>query len=271
MLRRVFLLGMLVVLSFGWASGSLAWDDSAGRLVLEKAIEGLPKQIRKFYEQREVVLFDLITDPIRMGQRLTFEIDRLDEFPFDDIPEDWELALRRFGEETIQEAGDLPWRLIETHEKLVEAFKQVDVESIEKLSAEIAYMVGELHNPVNVSKYGDGEPIDQAGMRERFDERLLEVYGEKLKFDTPAAVFLDRPSEYVFNIPRRAYIWVDNILLHDYIARMGVQSYDRFYYESLWLRANVILSQLLQSVSRDISSYWYTAWVKAGKPELPKE
>ena len=172
MLRRVCLLGMLVVLSSGWASGSLAWDDSAGRLVLEKAIDGLPKQIKKFYEQREVVIFDLITDPIRMGQRLTFEIDRLDEFPFDDIPEDWELALRRFGEETIQEAGDLPWRLIETHEKLVEAFKQVDVESIEKLSAEIAYMVGELHNPVNVSKYGDGEPIDQAGMRERFETHV---------------------------------------------------------------------------------------------------
>lgn len=271
MLRRFLLLGMLVVLSFGWVSGSLAWDDSAGRLVLEKAIDGLPKQMKKFYEQREPVIFDLLTDPIRTSQRLTFEIDRLDEFPFDDLPEDWELALKRFGEETIGEAGDLPWRVIDKYEELVEAFRQVDVEAIENISAEIAFMLGELHNPVNVSKWGDGEPTDQLGMRERFDERLLEVYGEKLKYDTGDAVYLDRPAEYVFNIPRRAYIWVDNILLHDYIARMGVQSYDRFYYEGLWLRAEVILSNLLQSLSRDIASYWYTAWVKAGKPELPKK
>lgn len=268
--RRIFLLTLILSIAF-WAGGASAWDDSGVREVIEKAIESLPKPIKKFYEQREEIILAHVIDPIRTGQRLTFEIDRFEPFPFEGIPEDRQAAISKFGEETMEQAGDLPWRLQDTYGKLIEAYRVMDIEAIETLSAEIAFCVGELHNPVNVSKYGDGEPIDQDGLRERFDERLLEVYGEKVKFDTPAAVYLDRPGEYAFNIARRAYIWVNNILLHDYIARQGVMSYDRFYYEGLWLRSSIIINQMLQNVSRDAASYWYTAWIEAGKPELPKK
>jgi hypothetical protein len=267
--RRIVLVG-LILSSLYWGGGVLAWDDTGVRLVIEKAIDSLPKPIKKFYEQREAIILEHVVDPIRSGQRLTFELDRFETFPFEGIPEDRQSAVSKFGEETIEEAGDLPWKLQDTFQKLIEAYRTMDIEAIETLSAEIAFLVGELHNPVNVSKYGDGEPIDQDGLRERFDERLLEVYGEKIKFDTPAAVYLDRPGEYAFNIARRAYIWVDNILLHDYIARQGVMSYDRFYYEGLWLRSSIIINQMLQNLSRDAASYWYTAWIEAGKPELPK-
>jgi hypothetical protein len=270
MTKRGILLTALVFFLLGGAGDAYSWDDTGQRLIIEKVVDALPKQMKKFYEERQASLLELLADPARMRQRLTFEVDRLSEFPFEDIPENRQAAVSRFGEDTIEETGDLPWKLLETYEKLVEAFRNLDIQAIESLSAEIAFQIGELHNPVNVSQFGDGEPIDQMGLRERFDERLLEVYGEKLKVETPTSIYLDRPSEYVFNIVRRAYVWVDNILLHDYIARQGVMSYDRFYYEGLWLRASVILSQTFESLSRDIASFWYTAWIEAGKPELPK-
>jgi hypothetical protein len=270
MIRRGIVLTALWIAAIGWAGEAQAWDEAAARMFVEKAIDALPKQMKKFYEQRSELLLQQILDPVQMENRLLFEMDRLGEFPFIDIPETRESAVRKYGE-TLEEAGDLPWRIVETYEKLIEAFQNMDIAAIETLSAEVAFQIGELHNPVNVSQYGDGEPIDQHGLRERFDERLLEVYGGKLDFDTPTSIYLDRPTEYVFNIARRAYIWVDNILLHDYIARQGVASYDRFYYEGLWLRASVIINQMMQSLSRDAASFWYTAWVKAGKPELPKK
>ncbi len=270
MVKRI----VLIVALAAWIGGAgegVAWNDLGHRLTVEKAIEALPKPIKKFYEQREDYLMENVKDPARVEPRLIFEMDRLEEFPFDGIPVTRQAAIAKYGESAIEEAGDLPWKLVETYEKLVEAYQNMDIPAIESLSLEIAYYVGELWVPVNVSKYGDGDPIGQEGLRERFDSRLLEVYGEKLKVETPAAIYLDRPAEYAVSIPVKSYVWVDNILLNDYIARRGVASYDRFYYEGLWLRASLIISQMLEGVSRDIASYWYTAWVKAGKPELPKK
>lgn len=271
MARRIVLVLALALAWIGAAGVGVAWNDLGHRLTIEKAIDALPKPIKKFYEQHESFLLENVRDPARVEPRLLFEVDRLEEFPFDGVPETRQGAIAKYGEEKIEEAGDLPWRLIETYEKLIVAYQDMDVPAIQSLSAEIAYYVGELWVPVNVSKYGDGEPIDQEGLRERFDSRLLEVYGEKLKVETPSAVYLDRPGEYAVSIPRKSYVWVDNILLSDYIAHRGVMSYDRFYYEGLWLRASLIISQMLESLSQDISSYWYTAWIKAGKPELPKK
>jgi hypothetical protein len=271
MTKRSIVFATLAFIVMGWMDRADSWDEVGNRLILDKAIDALPKQMKKFYEQRQNSLFTLISDPVKMGQRLTFEVDRLAEFPFEDVPESRSAAVSKFGEDAIAEAGDLPWRTVETYEKLIEAFRSVDVQTIESLSAELAYQIAELHDPVNLSKNGDGGPIDQQGLRERFDERLLEIYGEKLEIDTPTSIFIDRPSEYVFSIVRRGYVWVDNILLDDYIAHRGVMSYDRFYYEGLWLRASVILNQMFESMSREVASFWYTAWVNAGKPELPEK
>jgi hypothetical protein len=147
----------------------------------------------------------------------------------------------------------------------------MDLETIDLLSAEIVLYVNDLSQPLNVSREGDGEMIDQEGFRERFDSRLLDVYGSKLKVDAPAAIYLDDPNAYIISMLVRSYVWVDNLLLIDYLSRKGVSSYDRFYYEGLWLLAGEIVNARISDSAKDAASYWYTAWSKAGRPELPKK
>ncbi|MGH9323985.1 MAG: hypothetical protein ACRD21_00530 [Vicinamibacteria bacterium] len=245
------------------------WNDSGHRLYVEKAVEALPKPLKSFYEARELAIGEAVSDPSKFS-RAIFEVDRLEPFPFEELPIDRELAVRKYGEETLQEAGDLPWRLIESYRGLVEAFRKGDFDVAVTRSAEVAFYVGELYVPANVSKNGDGEPTGQQGLRERFDSRLMEAFGEKLKISTPSAIFLDRPAEYAISIPRKSFIWVDNLLYFDYLSHMGVQSYDRFYYEGMWLRAQPLVEQLLSGAALDSASFWYTAWVEARKPELPE-
>ena len=237
---------------------------------MEKAIDALSGSLKGYYKDRKKALTETLGDPARFGTRMLFEVDRLESFPFEGLPADRKLAIRKYGEVAIEEAGDVPWRLIESYQALVEAFRKSDFESTVSISAEIAYYVGEMYVPVNVSKNGDGEPTGQHGLRERFDSRLLEIYGGKIKVDTPNSIYLDRPEEYAVSIPRKSYIWVDNILYFDYLSRIGVESYDRFYYEGMWLRAEPLLKQLLRGAALDTASFWYTAWVVARKPELPK-
>ena len=249
----------------------LPWSEEGVKLFLEKAIDSLNKPLRQFYEDREHSIVETASDPTIFPPRLLFEVDRLEPFPFADLPIDRKLAVRKYGEEALEESGDLPWRLIESYHALTEAFKSSDYDAAVLHSAEIAHYVGAMYVPVNVSKDGDGEPTGQHGLRERFDSRLVEFYANKIDVDTPSALYLDYPEEYAISIPRKSYIWVDNLLYFDYLSRLGVKSYDRFYYEGMFLRAEPLLEELLEGAALDTGCFWYTAWVAARRPELPKK
>ena len=271
MIKRVLVLTLASVVLSGSIDTAYPWSEEGLRLFLEKAIEALDKPLKRFYEDRELTLVETASDPSLFPPRLLFEVDRLEPFPFLDLPTDRKRAVGKYGEEAIEESGDLPWRLIESYDALVEAHRQADFDAVMTHSAEIAHYVGAMYVPVNVSRNGDGEPTGQHGLRERFDSRLLEVYGEKVRINTPTAFYLDYPEEYAVSIPRKSYIWVDNLLYFDYLSRLGVQSYDRFYYEGMWLRAKPLLEQLLGGAALDTASFWYTAWLTARRPELPKK
>ena len=202
------------------------------------------------------------------SQRWTFEVDALEPFPFVDLPLSRDAAVEKYGAEKIEEVGDLPWRLLETYAKLEQAFRDMDLEAIDRHSAEIVLYVNDLHQPLNVSKYGDGALTEQDGFRARFDSRLLEMHGDDLRVDDTAAIYLDAPERYVISILVRSFVWMDNLLLFDYLSNQGTSSYDRFYYDGLWLRSKEIIEGRLTDASKDIASYWYTAWTKAGKPKL---
>lgn len=239
-------------------------------LIVEEAIDSLPKPLKQFYEDREVALTQMVSDPAMVAPRLVFEVDRLESFPFNGLPQTRALAERKYGKDQLAEVGDAPWRLAEAYESLVGAFRDGKWEEVSKLSAEIAYVIGEMYVPMNISKWGDGEQTNQDGLRERFDSRLLDVYSGKLKVDAPDAIYLDRPAGYALSIPLKSFVWVDNLLLMDYMSRKGVESYDRFYYEGMWIRGADVVRTLFRGATMDTASFWYSAWVDARKPELPK-
>lgn len=271
MLRR--LLSIALMAGLLWVAGigsGRTWNDTGKRLYLSKAIDSLPKPLKGFYELHEAAILEAASDPSRFGSRAVFEVDRLEPFPFDGLPTDRTLAVRKYGEDALAEAGDVPWRIIESYEALLQAFRSGDFAAVPERSAEIAFYTGALYVPANVSKNGDGEPTGQQGLRERFDSRLMEAFGDKLKINSTSPIFLDRPAEYAVSIPRKSFVWVDNLLYFDYLSRLGVSSYDRFYYEGMWNRAQPIVEQLLAGAAFDSASFWYTAWVAAGKPEPPK-
>jgi hypothetical protein len=269
MKRCVFWLGVVMAVLLVGSRQGLTWGDQAHTLTVKKAIDALPKPLKGFYEKRESAITQNVEDATIGSPRSVFEVDSLESFPFEDLPLSRTSAVEKYGEEKVAAAGDLPWKLIEDYEGLVQAFQENDLEKIDTISARIVMYVDDLSEPLNVSKLGDGAITGQEGFRDRFDGRLLETYGDKLKVDGSAAIYLDRPDDYIRSILVRSYVWVDNLLLIDYLSHLGVSSYDRFYYEGLWLRSEDILDERLSDAARDTASYWYTAWTKAGKPELP--
>ena len=267
--RNIFWLGLFLLTAWVWPRHGFAWGDVAHRLAAEEAVDALPGPLKGFYQNRKAYLMQRLEDATIGAPRWAFEVDSLEPFPFDDLALNRDSAIEKYGADKMEEVGDLPWRLLESFESLVQAFQTVDLEAVDQHSAEIVLCLNDLHQPLNVSKLGDGAITQQEGFRRRFDSRLLEIYGHELKIEAPTAVYLDRPDHYLVSVVVRSFVWVDNLLLIDYFSSLGTSSYDRFYYEGLWLRAEDIVNERISDAAKDIASYWYTAWTKAGRPELP--
>jgi hypothetical protein len=65
------------------------------------------------------------------------------------------------------------------------------------------------------------------------------------------------------------YVWLDNLLYQEDLARRGQGGFTERYYEALELRAGQLLEQMLSGAAQDAGCYWYTAWTQAGRPALP--
>jgi hypothetical protein len=66
-----------------------------------------------------------------------------------------------------------------------------------------------------------------------------------------------------------AHASLENILLADRRARGGLSDYTDEYYDRFYNFAGAILIRQLTEAATDVGSYWLTAWINAGRPQLP--
>jgi hypothetical protein len=243
--------------------------ELAHRVVVEEAIDVLPKPLKEYYEDHREEIPSQALEPV-FPERTTdrrFLVDTLLPFPFEGLPRSEAALESKFGE-AAQKVGRLPWLIHESYERLLEAFRAGDKARILTESDELAGLVVDLNSPLNLTGNFDGQETGQHGLWLRVTERLPQAMAGDLDLSSDAANFLDQPKEYVFSVMLESYIWVDNILYIDSLARRGKQSYSASFFDDFARRAGPILEERLSHAAEDASSYWYTAWTKARRPEL---
>lgn len=258
---------LCVVVLLAAPTPAAAWSDSVYRLVIRKAIDTLPKEQKKFFEAHRFEMPSLVVDedaPAKPEGR-RFAVDVLESFPFTNVPRDEAGVGERAKGVAV---GRLPFLILETHGRLVEAFKSGDKVRILQEADAIAILAADLNNPLLLTDNSDGQKTGQPGLGQRFTVRLPESMEGRLKLSPEAARLLDNPKSYIFGSLARNYVWVDNLLYLDDLAHRGKSSYDGIYYESMELRSGKLLGELLSNAAADAGSFWYTAWTEAGRPEL---
>jgi hypothetical protein len=68
-----------------------------------------------------------------------------------------------------------------------------------------------------------------------------------------------------------AHSWLENVLLADRRAHEGLSGYTDEYYDRFFAQAGAVLVRQLSDASTDVGSYWMTAWINAGRPQLPSQ
>ncbi len=206
----------------------------------------------------------------RRGPDRRFQVDRLLPFPFEGLPRSEKALKAKFGEEA-ERVGRLPWLVHESYDRLLEAYRAEDKLGILLGSDEMAGFMVDLNGPLNLTGNFDGQDTGQHGLWLRLTEKLPQAMGRDLKLRADAANFLDEPHEYVFSVMLESYVWVDNVLYLDELARRGKPGYGEYYFDDFARRAGPILRERLSHAAEDAASYWYTAWTEAGRPELKDE
>ena len=264
-------LGALAVAAWACVPGTpaLAWGPGVHARITSEAIETLPKGMKAYYKTHklEIPLLSPEATIAEDAPERRFMADRIVPFPFTDLPRT-EAALKERFPEDAAKIGRLPWLIQESYARLVEAFRSGDKARILAESDTLGGHVADMSNPLALSDNSDGQKTGQHGLWVRFTTKLPEAMDKRLKIGAEAARFLDDPKGQVFAMAAAAYIWLDNLLYEEDLARRGQSGYGELYYESLERRAGQLLRARLEQAATDAGSYWFTAWTAAGRPEL---
>ena len=256
---------------------SRAWGRNGHRLVVNKAIDTLPPDIRAFFESNRALLVQHVTDPLDALAKTPAErhnhfiqFDKYGRFPFEALPRNYKSAVMKFGKTKLDANGLLPWQIGVYSEKLTEALKAGKWDEARLDAAILANYISEAHDPFNTTDNLDGRLSRQTGVNERFGTALIDRYSSFFPMRPNDAMFISDPTDRAFEACLSSHSWLETILLADRKARQGENSFTDEYYDRFYNQAAAILIRQLSDAATDVGSFWLTAWINAGRPPLPR-
>lgn len=276
MVRRVLSLCVIATLLFVLAlPSSFGWGQNAERLIANKAIDTLPNEIIQFFEANRQFIVQHVTEPdesknLSQSHNEFIQLDHYGQFPFAALPHSYSAAVLRYSRHTVETYGLLPWQIGLYSKKLTDAFREHRWDEAKLSAAVLAHYVAAAHDPFNTTVNFDGRLSQQTGVNSRFDSGLVDRYQLFFFVKPNDATFIHDPTDHAFEMALSAHSWLENVLLADSRAHAGLSGYTDEFYDRFYAQAGAVLVRQLSDASTDVGSYWMTAWINAGRPQLPQ-
>jgi hypothetical protein len=255
---------------------AFAWGTNAQKIVVNKAVDTLPLDVRAFFDANRAFLVLHVTDPLEAETKTPSEkhnhfiyLDKYGRFPFTTLPRVYKTAVTKYGKSKLESTGLLPWQIGVYNAKLTEALKFGRWDEAKLDAAVLAGYVSEAHDPFNTTDNFDGHLSLQTGINERFGVTLIDRFSSFFPMRPNDASFISDPTDHAFESCLSAHSWLETILLADRNARLAGKSYDDEYFDRFYNLTAATLIRQLSDAATDIGSYWLTAWINAGRPQLP--
>jgi hypothetical protein len=286
--RKPIVLAFLLLLQ----TPCFCWGFFGHRRINETAVFLLPPPMLALYKPSIGFLTDHAVDPDMRryavpeeGARHYLDIDRYGRYPFDSLPHGWTDAVARYTEDTLQKHGILPWWVVVMKARLTAAFREGDGPRILKLSAEIGHYIADAHVPLHASSNHNGQLTGQRGIHGFWESRVPELLADKnWDFLIGRAVYLPSPSAFIWQRVLESAAAADTVLSveralslrfppdkrfafeerNGKLVRQYSEAYTRAYDASLH---GMVERRMRQAIAA-VASFWYTAWVDAGQPDL---
>jgi hypothetical protein len=255
---------------------AFAWGENAQKIVVNKAVDTLPSDVRPFFDANRAFLVLHVTDPLAAESKTPSEkhnhfiyLDKYGRFPYTTLPRVYKAAVAKYGKSKLESTGLLPWQIGVYNAKLTEALKLGRWDEAKLDAAILAGYVAEAHDPFNTTENFDGHLSLQTGINERFGVTLIDRFSSFFPMRPNDASFISDPTDHAFESCLSAHSSLESILLADRNARLAGKSYDDEYFDRFYNLTAATLIRQLSDAATDIGSYWLTAWINAGRPQLP--
>jgi hypothetical protein len=256
---------------------TFAWGANAQKIVVNKAVDTLPPEVRAFFDANRSFLVLHVADPLESETKTPSEkhnhfiyLDKYGRFPFTTLPRVYKAAVGKYGKSKLESTGLLPWQIGVYNAKLTEALRLGRWDEARLDAAILAGYVAEANDPVNTTENFDGHLTLQTGINERFGTTLTDRFSSFFPMRPNDASFINDPTDHAFESCLSAHSSLESILLADRNARLASKSYDDEYFDRFYNQTAATLIRQLSDAATDVGSYWLTAWINAGRPQLPR-
>ena len=219
------------------------------------------------------------------GARHFIDIDHYGIYPYTSLPRKWKEAIIKFGEDSLREYGIVPWHIQTMLSRLTNAFKEKNFSKIMKNSAELGHYIADSHVPLHANSNHNGQYTNQRGIHGFWESRVPELLAEKeFDFFIGKAAYIANPLEFtwarvlesakaadsVLHVEKELTMQFDADKKYAFENRNGVLI--RQYSSAFTIAFNKQLEGMIERRMRQsifaVASFWYTAWVNAGQPDL---
>ncbi len=282
-----FILGVLLMAS------CCSWGFFVHYRINHIAVFILPKALKGFYESNIQYITEhaVSADKRRYvdsaeAPRHFLNADHFGKNPFRAIPHNYYDAAIKYTADTLNKYGTLPWTIENNYYRLVKAFKQHDTLAILAISANLGHYIADAHVPLHLTENYNGQLSNQTGIHALWENRLPELFFNRYRLYVGQARYVENPLNEDFKICKSSFICVDSVLKFEQLINKSFKPQDKYEmlahgkkkikdYSNAYASAynkllNRMVERRMRSAILSIGSYWYSAWVDAGQPDLNK-
>lgn len=270
-----------------------SWGFFAHYRINRLAVFTLPKPMAGFYKSNIDYITEHAVSPDKRryvdsteAPRHFFDADHYGKKPFEIVPKKWKDAVAKYSKDTIIKYGTVPWSIQYQYYRLVRAFKAHDTTGILNASAYLGHYVADAHVPLHLTQNYDGQLTGQPGIHALWESRLPELFSNKYNYFVGKARYIDNPLNEAFRVCRASYKSVDSVLRfermlnktfpkdkkHETVqrGRRQIQDYSAAYAQAYHQMLKGMIAKKMRASVLSVGSFWYSAWVDAGQPDLDK-
>lgn len=275
---------------------TLSWGIVGHERINKAAVMALPRPVQVFFYNH----IDFITQEASVPDIRKYALKYKDENPrhyidlenfgpIETLPKTLDEATKKYDAKFLNDNGVLPWFIEDVMEKLTKAFKEKNRAEILFLAADLGHYVGDAHMPLHTSANHDGQLSGQKGIHSLWESRLPELFAKNYKLNVPEAQYYDDVHKATWDLIKDTHSLVNPLLEVDKKLRTSTPENKVFemdaegkivktkynsskfsdeYAAKLHTELNGMVESQMRKAIAATASFWYTAWVNAGKPDL---
>ncbi len=288
-MRRLSFRIILLIAAVGILS---SWGFLVHKTVHQLAVYELPSSMRPFFYKNMNYLVDNAGRPDQRRNTDSTEASKhfVDLEAYGDsaawkMPFTWDEAVKKYSKDTLLEYGYVPYHIITMKNKLTNAYRSGNKDSILFYAVDLAHYIGDANVPLHTSLNYDGQLTNQKGLHSLWESMIPEIEIEQYNLHSRhKAQYLKNPEQAIWDCIRRSNKLTADVFAKEIEAskdfvdstkfrvqvRRGqeVKSYTTAFAKAYSKLLSPTINEQLLNSSNMIADFWYTAWVDAGKPNL---